>query len=156
MLERGSNSIGVNFAEVSDALGRVVATINRRYATLNCIDLDYNTFKSYCFQSRTHQEELRKDLTQRNTIPFKTINNYTKKFKKYKSKVAKHKEEAPESTRTFSLPPSRLSSNQPYRNTLSQREKPSKSYKPKGGLASIKKTISQTIEENQDLEQMME
>lgn len=57
--------------------------LNRRFSTLSCLDLDYNSFKGYYFQSRSEKMEMEKEYLQRNALIWKEISVYSKTFYDY-------------------------------------------------------------------------
>ncbi len=57
---------------------------NRRFSTISCLDLDYNTYKNYCYISRNDSDdELFKDFLNRNCIVSRAILRYSKQFTDY-------------------------------------------------------------------------
>ena len=64
--------------------------LNRRFNTLNCLDLDYNSFKTCFFQSKTQKKELYQECMQRNAITWKYIHSYSKLFSDYLKKKEKY------------------------------------------------------------------
>ena len=64
--------------------------LNRRFNTLNCLDLDYHSFKTCFFQSKTQKKELYQECMQRNAITWKYIHSYSKFFSDYLKKKEKY------------------------------------------------------------------
>jgi hypothetical protein len=63
---------------------------NRRFSTISCLDLDYNSYKTYCYMSRSDSDdELLKDFLNRNLIVSKAILRYSKHFTDYLRKKEK-------------------------------------------------------------------
>lgn len=60
-----------------------MTVLNRRFNTLSCLDIDYNSYKGYYFQSRNQKQELYNDFIQRNTLIWRQINMYSKQFSVY-------------------------------------------------------------------------
>jgi hypothetical protein len=44
----------------------MIVGLNRRFATVSCLDVDYASFKSLFFQSRTQTNELFEEILERN------------------------------------------------------------------------------------------
>jgi hypothetical protein len=63
-----------------------MAILNKRYNTLGCLDVDYNSFKSYYFQSRSQKDDIYRESLQRNAFIWREINNYSKLFSEYLKK----------------------------------------------------------------------
>lgn len=42
--------------------------LNKRYSTLSCLDLDYNSYKGYYFQSKDQKQDLYTEYLQRNAL----------------------------------------------------------------------------------------
>lgn len=57
--------------------------VNRRFATLSCLDVDYNSFKTAFFQSRNQKNELFAEIFDRNHLVLREIANYSKLFQEY-------------------------------------------------------------------------
>lgn len=63
---------------------------NKRFSTISCLDLDYNSYKSYFYMSRSDSDgELFKDLLNRNSIVSRAILRYSKHFTDYLRKKEK-------------------------------------------------------------------
>lgn len=63
---------------------------NKRFSTISCLDLDYNSYKTYCYMSRSDSdEELFKDFLNRNSIVSRAILRYSKHFTDYLRKKEK-------------------------------------------------------------------
>jgi hypothetical protein len=68
-----------------------MAVFNKRFATISCLDLDYNSYKSYCYMSRNNNDdELYKDFIDRNTLVSRAIIRYSKHFSDYLRKREKN------------------------------------------------------------------
>lgn len=57
--------------------------LTRRFATMSCLDLDYNSFKSIYFQTKNQKDELFKEMLQRNNLVYRQISLYSKEFEDY-------------------------------------------------------------------------
>ena len=61
----------------------MVGVVNRRFATLNILDIDYMHYKGDFFQARTQKEELLKTCLQLNCLTQKTYSAYHKAHQRY-------------------------------------------------------------------------
>jgi hypothetical protein len=52
--------------------------LTRRFATMSCLDLDYNSFKTVFFQSKNQKDELFHEMLQRNGFVYRQISLYSR------------------------------------------------------------------------------
>ncbi len=54
--------------------------LNKGYHAINCLNLDYNFYKTTYFQSRTQKQELYNECFERNFFIHREISLYSKQF----------------------------------------------------------------------------
>jgi hypothetical protein len=57
--------------------------VTRRFSTMSCLDLDYNSFKTVFFQSKNQKDELFREMLQRNAFVYRQISLYSREFEEY-------------------------------------------------------------------------
>ncbi len=57
--------------------------LNKRFKTMSCLDIDYNSFKGGYYLAKNQKNDLFKDMFFRNSQIYRLINIYSREFEDY-------------------------------------------------------------------------